>query len=117
MDRVLVNMPLIMSRRVLVQQEDGSMAPDFSWHQSVRAMYLSLYAYLQERGLLDSQHQRVDDFNSLVLRESDFSSIGLIFWRSGAVSRWLGSFDRSPGKKLDNYQILDKALRQIQGAA
>ena len=108
---------MLLSRRVLIQAPDGSTTPDESWRPRTVALYSSLYSFLRERDLLAHNHKLPASIEHLLLRESDLSPLALLLWRSGAVYRWLDSFDRSPNKKIDNYQILDKALRQSGGSA
>jgi hypothetical protein len=110
-------MDMLLSRRVLIQAPDGSTTPDESWRPRTIALYSSLYAYLRDRNLLSANHVQPLAIERLLLRESDLAPPALALWRSGAVYRWLGSFDRSPEKRLDNYQILDKALHQGGGSA
>ena len=117
MNETLISMETLLSKRVLVRAPDGNYSPDESWRPRTIAIYSSLYFYLKERDLLTLGHSHVSNIERLILRKSDLSPLAFILWQSGAVYRWIGSFDRNPNKKLDNYQILDKALRQDGGSA
>ena len=117
MNEILISMETLLSKRVLVRASDGTYSLDESWRPRTIAIYSSLFLYLKERDLLTPSHSHISEIERFVLRKSDLSPLAFILWQSGAVYRWIGSFDRNPGKKLDNYQILDKALRQSEGSA
>jgi hypothetical protein len=117
--RKLLNVPLMLSTRVLMQNEHGQMVPDPNWHRSVRNTLEALYNFLLQRNLLKAEFiQRAPAVDELVITAGDLTHDGLTLWQSGAVNRWLASFDRSPNKSRNNYKIMEAALVKVaQGAA
>jgi hypothetical protein len=108
-----VNMPLIMGRRVLIRDEHGQMVPDPKWHADVKTLYASLVDYLVQKKLIDPSVQVAEDIASVVLREGDLTDSGRVFWHTGVVAKWLGSFDRSPHKDVRDYTQLERVLAKI----
>lgn len=108
-----MNMPLIMGRRVLVSDEQGQMVPDLTWHDNVLTLYASLIGFLRQKKLIDPSANIAEDVASIVLREGDLTAIGRAFWSTGVVGKWLGSFDRSPGKDVRDHKQLERALAKI----
>ena len=113
-DSTIINMPVMLGRRVLVQSSSGEMVLDRTWHESVKRYYAGLYQFLREEGLLVP---RVGDIGKpleeLVLKMSDLSLKGQDLWRSGAVNRWLASFDLLPHKSASDFRILKSALQRM----
>ncbi len=117
-DYRILNVPMIMDRRVLVQDESGNMIPDSTWHERVLQRFEALYQFHLDRALLTAQFlQAPPPTSSLVLRRGDLTEAGWALWQSGAVDRWLNSFDRSPNKPVSNYKILEVALGKITASA
>jgi hypothetical protein len=117
-DSLVFDVPLTMSRSVVLKTETGAWVPDPHWHQNVRATLHALLGFLISRQLLvNPASVLAQDFDQLVLRQSDLNEAGIALHRSGAIYRWLGSFDRSPNKSKTNYTMLDKALAKLAGAA
>lgn len=114
--RILLNLKLTLSRSVRLRDLNGNYSEDREWHPRMRSIYSSLLDYLHTQSLLslDFSETRIDD---LVLTEDDLTQAGVFLWKSGAVYRWLGSFDKNPGKELDNYQILNVALQKMPKAS
>lgn len=113
--RILINMMTLLGRNVLIKEDDGSFREDCSWHEHTKRVYDSLFRYLHARSLLSSDLD-LTNLEAIVLTEADLTSAGLSLWKSGAVYRWLGSFDRSPTKELTNYDILDVALGKARSS-
>jgi hypothetical protein len=113
-DVTIINMPLLLGRRVLVRNFSGEMVPDRTWHESIKRYYAGLYQFLREEGLL-APHvaDNEEPLEELVMKMSDLNSNGQRLWRSGAVNRWLGSFDRMPKRSESDFRILKTALRRI----
>lgn len=113
-NRTLLNVPFILTTRVLIQNQHGQMVPDATWHDRVRILYRSLIDYMLNQNLIHPSVQLPDDISSVVLRTNDLTEVGLEFWKSGAVDRWLGSFDRSPNKSVTNYTQLERSFARIR---
>ena len=109
-DRVVVNMPLLLSVKVLSQQEDGSMVADTEWHKRVLARYSSLFQFLADEHLFVESSELIKNVELAVVRLSDLTDAGQALFKSGAVGKWLASFDRNPSKALDDVRLLHKAL-------
>ena len=115
---LVFDMPMTMSRVVRLRTDAGEWISDPHWHGSVRETLFSLLQFFVSRNLLVSPVEVLaKDFDQLVLRQVDLTDQGIALIKSGAVDRWLGSFDRSPTKPKGNYAILDKALQKVAGSA
>ena len=77
-DRVLIDVKMLLNRRVLVQGPDGTMVQDDSWPLKIRALYSSIYNYLKSRNLLSERHVAPDHIDGLLLRESDLHPLALV---------------------------------------
>jgi hypothetical protein len=111
-------MPLTMSRVVRLRTGSGEWIPDPNWHGDVRETLFSLLQFFASRNLLAAAGDVLaKDFDQLVLRQADLTDQGIALIRTGAVDRWLGSFDKRPTKSKADYSILDKALRNAAGSA
>ena len=111
--RILINMPLLLTRRVLVQNEDGAMVPDTNWHERMRVLFGGLLGFLRSEGMLARVELAEMDIDGVVLTEGDLTQKGQTLWRSGAIDRWLRSFDRAPGKSPSDYRQLVSALKKV----
>jgi hypothetical protein len=111
---VLVDMPLVMARRVLVQDEHGQMVPDRSWHERAKMRYRSLFDFLLRNELINHPAHFSEDIDRVVFRENDLTAIGLEFWKTGAAAKWLGSFDTKPDKDVNDHKQLERVLSKLR---
>ena len=112
--RVLINMPLVLTRSVLVQNALGEMVPDSTWHERMRLLFASLYSFMRTERLVREKVGIDTPIDALVIDEDELTQDGLRLWRSGAIDRWLGSFDRSPGKSVSDHKQLLTALKRVR---
>lgn len=114
-DYKVMDMPTHLGRRALKQDpfDPDKWIRDGEWYQMTKEINRSLYKFFQdnhliERGLWDNPIEEV------VLKLSDFNQLGKNLIRSGAVDKWLGSFDRPGSKKaFSDVRYLEKALLNI----
>lgn len=111
---ILIDMPLLMGRSVVIRNDNGELVPDPTWHEQVTALYRSLISFLISEGLIESSVRLPDEIARVILRENDLTEVGLEFWRTGVVSNWLGSFDRSPHKSVTNFKQMERALSKVR---
>jgi hypothetical protein len=111
-DRILLNVPQILSSGASRISEDGSFVPDEDLGIEMKRRLGGLVEYLLSRGLVRDVNLVTGDLAALVLRVSDVTAQGQELWSSGVVYRWLGSFDRSPNKPIDDFKMLDRVLNK-----
>lgn len=116
-DFIVYNMPQMLKRQVM--KWDSSDPPnrerDDNWYMSVREKMSKLFEFFETHSLL-LLPERLPQVDQVVLRFSDFSTLGQKFLKSGVPDKWLGSFDR-PGskKKPSDVTYLEKQLAKIRG--
>ncbi|HEY3654735.1 MAG TPA: hypothetical protein VGL34_07075 [Steroidobacteraceae bacterium] len=115
-DFVVYNMPGMLSRRVTRQDpiDPKNRVPDESWYNSVCEKMAVLFAFYTKHSLIGDP-RLLRDVDKVVVKFSDFSSLGQKFIMSGASDRWLAAFDR-PGsqKELSDVRYLEKQLSNIK---
>lgn len=117
-DLKVLNVPAILDRNVWVENTDGQLVADRTWYERTRGRFDSLYQFhLQQKLVTEKFLRSAPPLDSLLLHRSDLTPSGWALWQSGAVDRWLNSFDRSPNKSLTNYKILEVSLAKINAAA
>lgn len=116
LDYKAMDMPTHLSRSVLRQDPNDytKWVKDEEWYKRTKIVHKTLLNFYIEHGLLERYVEC--PLENVVLMFSDFTNDGRKLLKSGAVDRWLSSFDR-PGsrKNLDDTSILDRSLRSIQG--
>lgn len=116
-DYKVMDMPTHLSRKALKQdpRNPNAWIHDDSWYRETREINFALYEFFLEHDLVNSQ-KRFETIDEVVLRYNDFNILGKLFLKSGAVDRWLASFDRPGSKKaLSDVRYLEKALRAMSG--
>ena len=111
------NMPALLSRQVkkVDPVDPTKWVRDKDWYQEIREKYFYLFRFLEENELSKRPlPRRVEDVDEVVVFDSDLTDVGRALLKSGAVERWLKSFDK-PGSKKQwaNVSYLIEALRKI----
>ncbi|MBJ7414771.1 MAG: hypothetical protein JHC88_04780, partial [Niveispirillum sp.] len=110
------NMPVKLSRIVKCQHpgDPAIWIRDESWYVQISEIYGALRSFLTGNGLVAKDLTDVP-LEETVIMLSDLTGEGQALDRSGAIDRWLGSFDRPGSKKrASKMSILVKALETIR---
>ena len=117
-DIKVLNVPGLLGGRTWAADGAGDLVPDPGWHERVFGRLRSLYEFHRQHGLVSGRLlEAPQPLETLVIWRSDLSPAGWELWRSGAVDRWLASFDRTPGKSPDDLKMLERALAKLNGPA
>jgi hypothetical protein len=110
----VLDMPSMLKREVVKQDPLDSTIwiRDDSWYEDIKEIYGAFATFLTENNLLVRPIGR--DLDSLVIWLDDLDDSGRALIASGALGRWLDSFDRPGSKKsLSDTRYLQKALQKL----
>jgi hypothetical protein len=110
----VVDMPTELSRDVLMPDPNNltGWVRDESWYHDIKEIYKSLLDFLVSNQLLRSKLEA--NIESLVIYYSDLNEIGQHLVKTGAIDRWMSSFDRTGVKKeFSDVRYLEKSLEAI----
>jgi hypothetical protein len=117
-DIKVLNVPGLLGGRAWASNDAGELVPDSGWHERLLDRLRSLYEFHRQHRLVSGRLVTAPSpLETLVIWRSDLSPAGWELWRSGAVDRWLASFDRTPGKSPDDLKMLERALAKLGGPA